>query len=902
MGKSRSGEPKAVSRSTSRGSALESFRGAQARYLIAKQAGRAAASRIERPSFKPPVATRYATDWQGDVWRRPDAAMPVVNAILSAIQDGKDRSVLSWPKKICDGALGAALALRESRANGSLAFSTLAVWPWRPSVGSGHGSMGPVRNVRVHPGDVDLVGSRVATDCHATPPAPWTTYCGMAQDSTAMLELRMKDLLRLRPDGGQDLANSPTLRELTPAFSPVPGPDGKLTYMADPAQILRRVQTYTQSANKLNVSSFAARMGHPLITPYAIFGLPLTQKEGVHRQLFQFPRFQRIWIDAIVINLTGGNVDRNRDDWENGLARLLEELPSAPGRRPPVVLLADDPFVFRKADSVIRQAANKASRQSPIRVGVYSPIHAPISDAVSLPSPLPPMRIKADFKDAGLAPLRSDLLDLAKMYRNLGENELARLARKALDALQRAASLPIGIDEAREVAKVLYDKDTWEDTNALAVFNPAQDFVMLATHAQAAGRGVEQAARLRDRAKERLALWAENSPVSAKLWSLLSTSKWNNAETAVAVGNLRVAQVFDLIERPFPCEYRVVSHHDITGLFRSKRLIVVAPTPETVHILLTLGHPLEEVVVLGDCAGVGMLSSLLKTLSGLPDLGPVAERARLMSNEFATSGADERLDEVELKFRIGPDPSDEVLDFSRSGGVAGDNVVVVTTERGHKIHYRRQAEVPVYQAEEIRPFKRVAAHKVKPGDLIPVFRKELISLLRSAIVASGKTASLIAGYHQFIAMRRDKIDGANLSEKAFNVLRRMQEIDPSIKDHEHQNIMRWLRADLQALRQDNERTVRPAAARDWKRFLLFMNGVGADEASALMYWRGMILPTRSFNVQEGALFHDHLAAFLVDPEGSIASIARGHSASDVFDAIRDSVEVVVSVEAKDSAS
>jgi hypothetical protein len=273
-----------------------------------------------------------------------------------------------------------------------------------------------------------------------------------------------------------------------------------------------------------------------------------------------------------------------------------------------------------------------------------------------------------------------------------------------------------------------------------------------------------------------------------------------------------------------------------------------------------------------------------------------------MSNEFATSGADERLDEAELKFRMGPEPSDEGLDFSRSGGEAGDDVLVITTEKTGKIKYRRQAAIPVYQPEEIRPFKRVVAHKVIPGDLIPVFRRELISLLRSAIVASGKTASLIAGYHQFIAMRREKIEGANLSEKAFHVLRRMREIDPSIKDHEHQNIMRWLRADQQALRQDNERMVRPEAARDWKRFLPFMKAVGADEAAALTYWRGMILPTRSYSVQEGALFHEHLAAFLVDPEGTISSIARGHSASDVFDAIRDSVEVVVSVEAKDSAA
>jgi hypothetical protein len=451
------------------------------------------------------------------------------------------------------------------------------------------------------------------------------------------------------------------------------------------------------------------------------------------------------------------------------------------------------------------------------------------------------MRIKADFKDAGLASFRGDLLDLAKMYRKIGENDLARLARRALDALQRTASLPVGFEEARRVAKVLYDKDTWEDTNALAVFNPSQDFAMLAAHAQAAGRGVEQAARLRDRAKERLALWAENTPVSTKLWSLLSTKKWNSPETAVAIGNVRVAEVLNSVDQPFRAEYRVISHHDIGQSTKSKRLIVIAPTPETVHTLLTLAHPLEEIIVLGDCAGVGMLSHLLKTLSGLPDLGPIATRATAMSNEFAASGADERLDETELKFRMGPEPSNEVLDFSRRGGVAGDNIVVITTERGDKIHHRRQAEVPVYQAEEIRPFKRVVAHKIRPGDSIPVFRKDLVALLRSAIIASGKTARTIAGYHQFIANMRNAIKGGDLSEKGYAVLQIMQAIDPSIKDHEHANIRRWLRADQQALRQDNERTVRPEAARDWSRFLSFIKALGGSEEIAATFWRSMIL-------------------------------------------------------------
>ena len=200
------------------------------------------------------------------------------------------------------------------------------------------------------------------------------------------------------------------------------------------------------------------------------------------------------------------------------------------------------------------------------------------------------------------------------------------------------------------------------------------------------------------------------------------------------------------------------------------------------------------------------------------------------------------------------------------------------------------------------PVRNVWVHTIQQGDQIPVFRKGLVSLLRSAIVSSSRTAKSIAGYHTFIAGMRETIPGSDLSEKAWTVLRRMQAADPSFKTSEHSNVRRWLRADQQALAQESERTIRPEAARDWKRFLLFITALGADEATARIFWTAMIVPTRSFSVQEGALFHDHLSAFLVDPEGAMSSISKGHSASDVMEAIRDAVDVVTSVKIRKDIS
>jgi hypothetical protein len=906
MGRKRPSFPAGKTSKGNVGNTLQALQSAKARLLLAERAARNAANRVARPSFSKPIATRYIGPG-GQAWRRPDAVLPVVADILAAVSDGQDRTILSWPRRVCDGTVAAAFALRESRATGSLAYCSLAVWPWRPQEGTSHGSMAPVRNVWVHPEDVCEVGRRVATD-HQGTRADWTTEGGFAHQATAMIELRMNDLIkgaRATLSAADSHANSPTLREITPAFSPVLIPGRTPTYAANPAQIISRVQHYTQarkSKDGLNLSHDLPKMGDPDVTPQAIFGLPWTLKKGVLRELLQFPRFGRVGLDAVIINLTGSERDLHRDDWEKALELLLEELPSAPGRRPPLILLCDDPYMHRRAEGLIKQASGKINRKFPSKLGIYAPLHMPVGDAVELPTVLAPLRVQADFKDPGLASLRAELLALANLHGGSGDREMARVTRKALDVLARTASLPLGLEEALAIAKVYYEEDTDENMRALALFLPGQDFQRMVAAATMIGRSIEQATNLRDHLQSRLASWQQDTPVSAKLWSLLANPKWNNADTAVAIGDPQIAEVFQLATRAVELRVRTISHHDLDRLTKSKRLIVLSPTPNSIHALLTMPHPLDDVVVIGDCAGVGKLSRLLKTLSELPSLGPIAARATALAKVFEIGGAYERLDEAEAKFRLGPDPSKELLDFSRGTGLNGGDVVVITTRGGDVIYHRKQAQVPVYLPDDIRPFKRVLAHTIQQGDQIPVFRKGLVSLLRSAIVSSSRTAKSIAGYHTFIAGMRETIPGSDLSEKAWTVLRRMQAADPSFKTSEHSNVRRWLRADQQALAQESERTIRPEAARDWKRFLLFITALGADEATARIFWTAMIVPTRSFSVQEGALFHDHLSAFLVDPEGAMSSISKGHSASDVMEAIRDAVDVVNSVKIRKDIS
>ncbi len=863
-------------------------RAARARELLAAQAAKKAALRVHRPSFAQPVLSRYAVDLSGEgAWRRPDAALSAVEAILDAVADGQDRSLLSWPRRCCDGALAAAFGLREARATGRLAHAAFAVWPWRPHIEASHGSMAPVRSVHLHPADAALVGSRVADAVQQR--APWTVSDGMAHYEAAMVEMRLRDLLRDGASGGRDIARSPTLRELTPAFSPLPG-DG-LPYSEAPSQILQRVLTFTLAGRGdkgLNLREAIAAVGNPLRSPHALFGLPLTTEARLSG-LLRFERFRRFGVDAVVVNLTGAIARDNRDAWEKGLVALLAALAQAPVRRPPVVLLADDPHVHRHADSVLREAASRGRRLLPARRGVYCPVHRPVGDAAVVPNNLQPLRVQADIKDAGLAPLRRRLLALARLHREAGDGEAARASRVALEALHRAASMPIGLAAAEEAARILWNGDSEQDLRAVELFLPGQACKRMESRARAVGRGVEDAATLCAEMLTRMESWREKTPVSAKLTAMLTDPAWNARDVLVSLPHPRVADVL-MAAAPMPILADVDDHRALEDGRPFRRLILVAPTPDAVRSLLVIPHAPELVVVLGDCAGIGLVSSLLRCLGTLDGMGPLASRARYLAERMAFGGADASLDTAEAEFRLAPDPSSEILDFTRGGEAFRGEVAVIRLRRGDTVKHRANALVPAYFPDEVRPFRLVQARSLSAGDMFPVFREGLRSLLRSAIASSGKTAMLIRGYHAFIASARDRLPGVDISAKATEVVGRMGGAGRG----EEGNVRRWLRADLDAARLPDLTRARPNAARDWPRFRAFMAALGVDAAGALAFWRTMIVPTRSFSIQEGALFHEQLAAFLIDPEGA-ASLARGHSADDLIEAVREAVDVVASV-------
>lgn len=203
-------------------------------------------------------------------------------------------------------------------------------------------------------------------------------------------------------------------------------------------------------------------------------------------RLLSADRFVRHGLDAVVVDLTRQSRAELGDQWERSLALLLEALDAAPGRRPPVVAVCEDPFAPRGVTRALRShgARLKPRRPAPLEVGVYLAEPGYLGAASALPQRLPDVAFSADIKDASLVQIREKLVTLGRLLRDSSDGAGARGVSRALSFLRRVASLPLGLEEARRTADTLFDADDEVDNGIRAMLMPKMALGQLAGSAR----------------------------------------------------------------------------------------------------------------------------------------------------------------------------------------------------------------------------------------------------------------------------------------------------------------------------------------------------------------------------------------------------------------------------------
>lgn len=867
--------------------------------LLATRQSAQASARLSRRGISSATTVRFALTSAPADWAPANRGRPIIDAILDSIEDGADRAVMAWPARPGGGFSAAAVAMREARTSGRLAYATVAFWPWR------NGTTWAARSILVHPSDVAQAAARAADEMHRG--AAWAEP-DLAHNSLCLLEMRLRDLTASgRPANGAAIAarsdiivRSPTLLETTCVFAPTEGTKGP-AYTPDGEQVLRRVRDYTHIGDKnAGLEGHIAAVGDPAKTPFAVFGLPAVTKLEPLLRCLKFSRFLAKSLDALIVDVTRTGRSELPDDWEGRFAVALQALEHVSGRRPPVVVLSEDAFALRKAVRTLRtiNAGLRPARRTLLEVGAYLQEPGLFGPASVLPGDVAPIAFEADIKDASLAAVRNDLLALGRSFRHIGQAAAADAVSRALAFVRRSASLPVGLREAREIADILHDGDDEVDMSVRALFRPKMALGALAAAADLVPEFGDEARRLIHEVETRVTAWDDETPVSAKLARVLEDDAWNSATTALIIPDRRTADVYLSSDRALDVRCQVADARGLAERLASKlpgRIIVVGTTPDVVRALLTAPAAPQRVLLLGDAAGTALLSAEIAPLSRIAGFAAIAERARAMSAALQRGGANEKLDLAEAEFRVAAVLPEGEIDLTRSGEAYRGEILHFTTTRGHRLAYRPTSDVLQYSPGETRPFERTQARDVRRGDRILVLDASVREPIRRAIAGSRENLKQLALYHSRIAAIRAAAAGSSDQDKARHVLANMRTLDPGIGAHELQNVVRWLTADKAPGESDGSR--QPRAARDWPRFRVFMQAVGVDTHSADMYWRAAIVPARSYRAHEGYLFNQRVVQFVLDPEGTSAGAAAWKTMPGLWQLVLDALDEVAEISA-----
>jgi hypothetical protein len=716
------------------------------------------------------------------------------------------------------------------------------------------------------------------------------------------LEVRLRDLvpeIAAAPTAARVLVRSPTLLETTAVFQPyLTGRSA--SYRNDDKQVLRRVRDYTKMGERnAGLEAHVATVGDPRKTPFAIFGLPSATSEQVIASALEFERFQRFGLDAIVVDATRAGLSEQPEAWEKTLEIFLHALPRVGGRRPPVVALTDEAFSLQRVSRVLRKCGTslKPRRKAALEIGAYLPEPGVLGPQASLPAELPPLRFDADIKDASLAVLRQALVKLGRDLKTDGDIKSANGVSQALALLRRAANLPIGLAEARSIADIIYDDEDEEDQAARTLFRPKVILGPLAAVQIVSPSHGASARALLSLIEDKLTTWDNETPISLKLAALLAEPAWAKPSTVVSIMDQRVLDVYLSSDRVVASRCIFLEHGSLAAWLnhnRSERMIVVGPNPAALTTLLTTQATPDRVALLGDAGGSALLAATLAPIARISAFAPMANRAKDLITALRRGGSDERLDISESEFRVAATIPERDIDFTRSGDAYAGEIIRLRTSGDHSINYRPSSDVLSFSAGEIRPFQRVAARDVQLGDRILVLKDSVREPLRRALAGSRNALVQLQTYHEHIRKIRQATPGSSLADKARFVLREMQKTDASIGDSETPNIVRWLSADEAPISADGAR--QPRAARDERRFKVFMAAVGVDAVLADLYWHAAILVTRAYRAHEGYLFNQRVVQFILDPEGVLAGTGDADAIARLWSIVLDAVDDVTAIE------
>lgn len=834
---------------------------------------------LSRPSLEPLFYQRTLLETTASA----DAFKAVLQAMGETARDQHDRSLIAWPCRPDNGFVAAALHLLEGRVGGLHVNQAVGLWPWR--TGITHAS----RSILVEPDGLVHYARAAAQD--RAEGAAWTKG-KFGEDSHEMAMLRLYDL---RKEQGADKSGVtvrlPSLFELTSVFEPLPDP---ACYIANNFHVLQRVRQYTQMGQRGGLTTkHVNALGDPALAPLAVFGLPAHDARKLS-QCLAYPRFDDHRLDLVLADLTHTALNNVGERWPDAFARLLAALERLGAARPGVVVLAEDAFVHRRAEGMLREAAysSRPRRCPPEARGIMLTTQGFIGPTAPSDASYPAMEVRADLKDARLLSLRNEVIGAARQMEEAEDRDAAAALRTGLSFVRATATLPVALGVARAIVETMHGTEDEADRSARRKFYPATALHPMADAALASPHK-ETLLTFRARFMSLADGWEKGTPVSEKLVDLAARLGDEARRAMLVLPDRHVANVYDLSDAAQAAPWHVAEPRTMVQVARAhgcSRWIVVRPSGDTLRTLLTALPGPSRLDLIGDAAGTALLEAELRPMAILDAFSAFRARAEAFRKAIGQSVSSLASDHEEVSARTASHHAE--LDFTRSDGQYEGPRIRVETEGGYVLLYRPTSDVLRYTPDDLRAFDKVQAQAIRPSDAILVLTRGLMELLRRELARAPKTVETLRQYHAEVGRKRVALLGTTTGDKARSLQRAIRAAHAGFGDNEAANIARWLSVDATTL---DDPSAQPQAPRTRERFDLFMKALGIHPALADAWWKDGIRLTRSYRQSEGMQFNQRAVAFVVDPE-SLAVRNAGLNAAALRHAITENTDTVKRVE------
>jgi len=302
------------------------------------------------------------------------------------------------------------------------------------------------------------------------------------------------------------------------------------------------------------------------------------------------------------------------------------------------------------------------------------------------------------------------------------------------------------------------------------------------------------------------------------------------------------------------------------------------------------------------------LKATLRAIDKAPGFDPLRTRVEAILRQLPEfPGSDEKAIFSRADFVLPTFSFEQGLVASLTEGEDQDEAAwELLLDSGTAVRRNPQSKLYLYDPSlshtVTRGFRPVDVHTLEPGDHVFVMSFELREMTEAALKEAGVPISNdkhfendLRSYHDRVGELVSRIRGATLTDKARSI---WSSLEKSLGDSTSMPVEGTLRSwlDVEKYRGLSFEAARPGAPRYEAHFRAFAEAIGMDAVEAIYFWKAVIQPLRGVRRADGRRVSDAYADLLLEPESAVVhGRLRPSVVQDLYARAKDNVHLIEAI-------